>query len=117
MPETSGSSCCHGRSFASSRPTNTPTACGLASAMVPLSSASTSTSWIPPSLPPPGHPRPAVPPRRQALDLVRALTEIDFRGFDVVEVSPPYDGPGQPTALLAANVAYTMLGLVARTRI
>jgi arginase family enzyme len=34
----------------------------------------------------------------------------------VVEVSPPYDGPGQVTALLAANLAYTMLGLAARAR-
>ena len=28
-----------------------------------------------------------------------------FRGFDEVELAPPYDGPGQPAALLAANVA------------
>jgi arginase family enzyme len=34
----------------------------------------------------------------------------------VVEVSPPYDPPGQPTALLAADVAYTMLGLLALAR-
>jgi agmatinase len=52
----------------------------------------------------------------RALDLVRGLTGIDFRGFDVVEVSPPYDPPGQPTAILASNVAYAMLGLVARAR-
>ncbi len=39
-----------------------------------------------------------------------------FAGFDVVEVSPPYDSPGQPTALLAANVAYAMLGLAALSR-
>jgi agmatinase len=36
-----------------------------------------------------------------------------FAGFDVVEVSPPYDNPGQTTALLAAAVAYEMLALVA----
>ena len=29
---------------------------------------------------------------------------LPFVGFDVVEVSPPYDGPGQVTALFAANV-------------
>src|SRR3954449_3506788 len=51
-----------------------------------------------------------------ALGFVRALAGIRFAGFDVVEVSPPYDGPGQVTALLAANIAYTMLGLVARAR-
>jgi arginase family enzyme len=33
----------------------------------------------------------------------------------VVEVSPPYDGPGQPTALLAANVAWEFLALSAVT--
>ena len=50
------------------------------------------------------------------VDFVRALAGVDFRGFDVVEVSPPYDGPGQVTALLAANVAYAMLSLAARSR-
>jgi agmatinase len=53
---------------------------------------------------------------REALALLRALTGVDFRGFDVVEVSPPYDGPGQATALLAANVAYEMLTLLAIER-
>lgn len=49
----------------------------------------------------------------EALDLLRALTSIDFVGFDVVEVSPPYDSPGQITALLASNIAYEMLALAA----
>jgi agmatinase len=61
-----------------------------------------------------GTPEVGGPSSSEALDYVRALTGIDFRGFDVVEVSPAYDGPGQPTALLAANVAYAMLGLVAQ---
>ena len=47
---------------------------------------------------------------------MRALHGLDFRAFDVVEVAPQYDGPGQITALLAANVAYEMLSLVARSR-
>ena len=63
-----------------------------------------------------GTPEPGGPSSAEALDLVRALAGIDFRGFDVVEVSPPYDSPGQPTALLAANVAYAMLALVAKSR-
>jgi agmatinase len=29
----------------------------------------------------------------------------------VVEVAPAYDGPGQPTALLAASIAYELLAL------
>ena len=52
----------------------------------------------------------------EALALLRALTGIRFVGYDVVEVSPPYDSPGQITALLAANVAYEMLALAALLR-
>ena len=47
----------------------------------------------------------------EALAFVRALAGIDLVGADVVEVSPPYDGPGQQTALAAANVAYELLSL------
>jgi agmatinase len=47
----------------------------------------------------------------EALAFVRALRGIDLAGADVVEVSPPYDGPGQPTALAAANIAYELLSL------
>jgi agmatinase len=47
----------------------------------------------------------------EALSFVRALRGIELAGADVVEVSPPYDGPGQQTALAAANVAYELLGL------
>jgi agmatinase len=48
---------------------------------------------------------------REALGFVRALRGLAFSGFDVVEVSPPYDGPGQPTAVTASNVAYELLTL------
>jgi arginase family enzyme len=47
----------------------------------------------------------------EALSFLRALRGIDIEGADVVEVSPPYDGPGQPTALAGANVAYEILSL------
>jgi agmatinase len=47
----------------------------------------------------------------EALACLRALRGIDLAGADVVEVSPPYDGPGQQTALAAANVAYELLSL------
>jgi agmatinase len=63
-----------------------------------------------------GTPEVGGPTSYEALEFVRALTGIDFRGFDVVEVSPAYDGPGQATSLLAANVAYAMLGLLAQRR-
>ncbi len=47
----------------------------------------------------------------EALAFVRALAGLDFKGFDVVEVSPQLDGPAQPTAMLAANVAWEYLAL------
>jgi agmatinase len=53
---------------------------------------------------------------REALGFLRALKGIEFSGFDVVEVSPPYDGPGQVTALHAAAVAYELLALLAVAR-
>jgi agmatinase len=45
----------------------------------------------------------------EALSLIRALRGLEVVGFDLVEVSPPYDGPGQITALLAANLLYEFL--------
>lgn len=52
----------------------------------------------------------------QALSLLRALAGIQFCGFDLVEVSPPYDSAGQVTALNAAAVAFEMLALLALSR-
>jgi agmatinase len=52
----------------------------------------------------------------EALAFIRSLAGMRFRGFDVVEVSPPYDGPGQGTAMLAANIAYEFLALSALAR-
>jgi agmatinase len=63
-----------------------------------------------------GTPEVGGPSSAHALDLVRALRGIDFRAFDVVEVAPAYDGPGQVTALVAANVMFEMLSLVALRR-
>jgi agmatinase len=47
----------------------------------------------------------------EALAFLRALRGIDIVGCDVVEVSPPYDGPGMVTALAAATVLYELLSL------
>jgi agmatinase len=47
----------------------------------------------------------------EALAFLRALCGIDIVGCDVVEVAPAYDGPGQPTALAAANVVFELLAL------
>ena len=47
----------------------------------------------------------------EAVDLLRSLRGISLAGCDVVEVAPPYDGPGQQTALAAANVLWELLAL------
>ncbi len=47
-----------------------------------------------------------------ALKLVRGLTDIDFVGFDLVEVLPSYDH-GQITAMSAANIVYEFITLIA----
>lgn len=48
----------------------------------------------------------------QCLQLVRGLTDINFIGFDLVEVMPPYD-PAGVTSLLAANIVYEFISLIA----
>jgi agmatinase len=52
----------------------------------------------------------------EALALVRGLRGLDFAGFDLVEVAPAYDGPGQITALLAANLLFEFVSLLALGR-
>jgi len=52
----------------------------------------------------------------EALALIRSLAGVRFCGFDVVEVSPSYDTPGQTTALNAAGIAYEFLALNALAR-
>ncbi|MBI4246812.1 MAG: agmatinase [Candidatus Rokubacteria bacterium] len=52
----------------------------------------------------------------EALALVRALAGAQLAGADVVEVAPPYDGPGQITALLAANLLFELVSVLARER-
>jgi agmatinase len=47
----------------------------------------------------------------EAIAFLRALRGIRLAGCDVVEVSPAYDGPGQITALAAANVLWELLAL------
>ena len=53
---------------------------------------------------------------REAFAFLRSLAGVDFSGFDVVEVSPPYDSPGQVTALHAAAIAFELLALLAVAR-
>jgi agmatinase len=50
----------------------------------------------------------------EAQTLVRGLAGLPLVGCDVVEVAPQFDGPGQITALLAANLMFELLGVIAR---
>jgi agmatinase len=52
----------------------------------------------------------------EAFAFLRALGGLRFSGFDLVEVAPAYDTNAQTTALLAANLAYEMLTLIAMAR-
>ncbi len=73
----------------------------------------------PASAPGTGTPEVAGLQPREALGFLRALAGMSFTGFDVVEVAPAYDSPGQITALNGAAVAYDLLALlaVARSRV
>jgi agmatinase len=63
-----------------------------------------------------GTPEVAGPTSGEAISFVRALTGVNLVAADVVEVAPAYDGPGQVTALLAANVVHEILSLYALRR-
>jgi agmatinase len=49
----------------------------------------------------------------QLQDILRGLGGLNYIGFDMVEVYPQYDGPGEITSLLAANLCWEFLALVA----
>jgi agmatinase len=50
----------------------------------------------------------------EAQQLVRGLAGLPLVGGDIVEVAPIFDGPGQITALLAANLLFEFLCAAAR---
>ena len=52
----------------------------------------------------------------QCLQLVRGLAGLNLIGFDLVEVMPPYDPQGGVTCLLAANLVYEFISLIALSR-
>jgi agmatinase len=62
-----------------------------------------------------GTPEVGGPSSREALTYVRSLAGLDFRGFDCVEVCPPFD-PAGVTAIVAANACFEMLSLLAVRR-
>lgn len=63
-----------------------------------------------------GTPEVGGPTSFQALSYLRALVGLPFVGYDVVEVAPAYDGPGQVTALFAANAVFEMLSMITLER-
>jgi agmatinase len=52
---------------------------------------------------------------REAVTMLRALGPVDLVGFDVMEVSPPYDH-ADITAIAAATMAMVMIGVTAEKR-
>lgn len=46
---------------------------------------------------------------REIIRILRGLEGLNVVGADVVEVSPAYDGPGEQTALVAAQVVYEII--------
>ena len=65
-----------------------------------------------------GTPEPGGLTSRELLDTVRRLAkELDVVGADVVEVSPPYDGPGEITASLANRVVLELLNGMAERKL
>jgi agmatinase len=63
-----------------------------------------------------GTPEPGGLTSRQLLDSVRAISrDLPILGADIVEVSPPFDGPGEITAFLANRVVLEVLNGMAET--
>jgi len=60
-----------------------------------------------------GTPEPGGLTTRELQTIVRGLVGLDVVGADVVEVAPAYDH-AELTSLAAANMAYEILGLLAR---
>jgi agmatinase len=52
---------------------------------------------------------------REIMDMVRGLAGLNIVGFDIVEVAPAYDS-SEITALLAANLVYELLMVLAVQR-
>jgi agmatinase len=65
-----------------------------------------------------GTPEPGGLTSRELLDTVRRLSrELVVLGADIVELSPPYDGPGEQTAYLANRVVLEVLNGMAERKV
>jgi agmatinase len=64
-----------------------------------------------------GTPEPGGLGSRELLDSIRKIArELPILGADIVEVSPPYDGPGQITAFLANRIVLEILNGMAERK-
>ncbi len=64
-----------------------------------------------------GTPEPGGFTSRELLDAVRRCArELPVVGADIVELSPPYDGPGEVTAMLANRIVLEVLSGIAWRR-
>ncbi|MHA1354083.1 MAG: agmatinase [Candidatus Heimdallarchaeota archaeon] len=52
---------------------------------------------------------------REAVEIIQGLKELNFIGFDVVEVLPAFD-PSEITAFLAANIIFEFLSIIAYSK-
>ncbi|REK23937.1 MAG: agmatinase [Actinobacteria bacterium] len=65
-----------------------------------------------------GTPEPGGLNSREILDTIRRISrELVVLGADVVEVSPPYDGPGEQTAYLANRIVMEILNGMAERKV
>ena len=56
-----------------------------------------------------GTPEPGGWTSREVIKILRGLESLNVVGADIVEVAPAYDGAGEQTALVAAQVAFEIL--------
>ena len=56
-----------------------------------------------------GTPEPGGWTSREMIRILRGLEDLNVVGADIVEVSPAYDGVGEPTALVAAQIGFEIL--------
>ena len=115
-PASSASPCSRPGSCGRSAPAPSATSCASGSAAGPCSSRFDVDFCDPAFAPGTGTPEVGGPSSGEALEFVRALHGVALVGCDVVEVAPPYDSPGQPTALLGATVAWEAISLHALAR-
>ena len=61
-----------------------------------------------------GTPEPGGWTSRELIRILRGVEDLNVVGADVVEVAPAYDGPGEATALAAAQVVFEILTSIAK---